>query len=127
MKKKPEFSRARRVGELIQRDLATLIPRHMSASALGLVTIAAVDVSPDLRHAKVYFTVLGNQWDIAQVSKYLNAAAGELRHYLAQRMSTRVTPDLHFIHDTSIAYGNRLGALIDSVAPSTPPPVDQGN
>jgi ribosome-binding factor A len=117
MKKTPEFSRTRRVGELIQRDLAELIQREIHVPSLGLITIAAVDVSPDLRHAKVYFTALGNQWDIAQVTKYLNNAAGELRHYLAQRMTTRITPDLQFIHDTSIDYGNRLGALINSVAP----------
>jgi ribosome-binding factor A len=113
MKKSPEFSRTRRVGELIQRDLANLIQRELNQPKLGMITISAVDVSPDLRHAKVYFTVIGEQCALSEVTKTLNHAAGVLRHELARRMTTRVTPDLHFVHDASIEYGNQLAALID--------------
>ena len=115
--KKTEYSRTSRLGELIQRELASLLQREVHAPEAGLLTISAVDVSPDLRQAKVYFTCYGGSWDTAQTLRWLQHASGELRHHLAQRMTTRTTPQLHFIVDTSIEYGSRLSALIDSVAP----------
>lgn len=116
--KKTDYSRTRRVGEVIQRELAGLLQREVKApEAAGMVTIATVDVSPDLRQAKVYFTCYGGSWDAGHTLEWLRHAGGELRYHLARRMTTRSTPQLHFIHDTSIEYGSRLTALIDTVAP----------
>jgi len=111
-------SRPRRVGELIQRELAELIRREVSAPALGLVTVSAVEVSTDLCHAKVYFTTLGSSLSEAESAQLLMRHVGELRHGLAQRMTTRTTPRLNFVYDSSIAYGNHLAKLIEAVAPA---------
>ncbi|MDM8548192.1 30S ribosome-binding factor RbfA [Candidatus Venteria ishoeyi] len=112
-----EFTRAHRVGEMIQRELAQLIQLDRDYTASGIVTIAAVDVSPDLRQAKVYITVLGDEKQGQKSVDALNAHDKTLRHLLSQRMrQIRTTPKLQFIYDYSIEYGNQLSALIESVS-----------
>jgi len=110
-----EFGRNRRVADLIQRELATLIQREMDARQFGLITVSAVDVSPDLLHAKVFVTSLRDDADKDALLGVLNERAGHFRHELAQSSTLRTTPKLHFIFDSSIEYGSRLSALIDSV------------
>jgi len=107
--------RPRRVGELIQRELAVLIPKELQHAELGLVTISAVDVSPDLKNAKVFFTVIGGHWTQAQTLEYLEQHAGHLRFFLAKRMTTRVTPKLMFAVDHSLEDGMRMDALLHSL------------
>ncbi len=109
-----EFNRTQRVGMQIQRELAEIIRREMMDSNLGMVTVSGVDVSPDLKSARVYVTFFGA--DVKQALQYLNDAAGLLRHHLSRRLTMRTTPSLQFVHDSSIEYGSRLSALIDSVA-----------
>jgi ribosome-binding factor A len=110
-----EFSRTQRVNEQIQRELSSIIQREIQESALGMLTISAVEISPDLREGRVYVTVLGGRWNNEQTVKYLNEMAGFLRHHLSQRLNLRITPRLRFIYDASVEYGNRLSALIDSL------------
>lgn len=107
-----EFSRTRRVGEQMQRDLAELIHRELKDPRIGFVTISAVEVSRDLEHAKVFVSLLG-EGDIDETLAALTHAAGFLRRELGRRMTTRTVPRLRFVHDTSIAEGNRLSSLID--------------
>lgn len=101
-----------RVAEQIQRKLAEIIRLEIKDPRLpNLITITAVDVAKDLSHAKVYFTTL--QGDAIETSVILNAAAGYLRTALGRTIQARVVPQLHFIYDTSIDYGQRLSRLID--------------
>jgi ribosome-binding factor A len=108
-----EFSRSRRVGEQIQRELAELVQRELKDPRLGMVTISSVDVTKDLSVAKVYFTVLNPDHDTAQTQEGLTSAGGFLRRELAHRMKLRVVPELRFYYDSSIENGSRLSALID--------------
>ncbi|MCW8829451.1 MAG: 30S ribosome-binding factor RbfA [Gammaproteobacteria bacterium] len=108
-----EFSRSRRVGEQIQRELAELVQRELNDPRLGMVTISAVDVSRDLAVAKVYFTVLDSEHDVEQTRKGLTHAAGFLRRELGHRMKLRMVPELRFFYDSSVEHGSRLTALID--------------
>lgn len=108
-----EFSRSRRVGEQIQRELAELVQRELKDPRLGMVTISAVDVTRDLSVAKVYFTVLDSEHDVQQTQQGLSHAAGFLRRELGHRMKLRVVPELRFYFDSSIENGSRLSALID--------------
>ncbi|MDR3502334.1 MAG: 30S ribosome-binding factor RbfA [Legionella sp.] len=113
------FKRTDRVAEMIQRKLAQIIPLEVKDPRLnGIVTISAVKVAADLAHAKVYFTVLNN--DKKLVESILNAAASYLRSALARSITLRTVPQLHFIYDESIEYGQRLSRLIDEAnSPST--------
>lgn len=108
-----EFSRNRRVGEQIQRELAQLLQREINDPRLGMVTISAVEVSRDLTVAKVFFTVLNPEHDVKQTLNGLNHATGFLRRELGKRMQLRVVPELRFQFDSSIENGSRLSALID--------------
>lgn len=112
------FKRTDRVAEMIQRKLAQIIPLEVKDPRLSsFVTISAVKVAADLGHAKVYFTVLND--DKKLVESILNAAASYLRSALARSIKLRTVPQLHFVYDESIEYGQRLSRLIDEANPST--------
>lgn len=109
-----EFSRTRRVGEQMQRELAQLIQQEIKDPRLGMVTVSGVDVSRDLSVARVYVTVLGDT-DPQPSLAVLNRAAKFLRHALGQRLVMRTLPHLKFIYDESVERGDRLSRLIDEV------------
>ncbi|KTD42572.1 30S ribosome-binding factor RbfA [Legionella parisiensis] len=112
------FKRTDRVAEMIQRKLAQIIPKEVKDPRLtGFVTISAVKVAADLGHAKVYFTVFNDDKKTAET--ILNAAASYLRSALARSITLRTVPQLHFVYDESIEYGQHLSRLIDKVNPPT--------
>ena len=108
-----EFSRSRRVGEQMQRELSELIQRELKDPRVGMITVTGVEVSRDMSHAKVFVTVLGGENSVEQSLATLGHAAGFLRHELAHRMKLRIIPELHFFYDASIERGAHLSALID--------------
>ena len=113
-----DYSRTRRVGEQIQREMAQLVQQEIKDPRLGIVTISAVKLSKDMSHANIFFTILGDgekndKNTIDETVKILEGAAGFLRHELAKRMQLRIVPHIHFKYDESIAYGNDLSALIN--------------
>lgn len=109
-----DFPRTRRVGEQLQRELATLIRDEIDDPRLGLVSISGVEVSRDFSHAKVFFSTLGSDKEADDSLAVLQGAAGFLRRLLGQRLTLRNVPQLHFRQDHSLADGARLSALIDS-------------
>ena len=111
--------RARRMGEHIQRELTGLLRRDVKDSRIGNVTITAVDVTGDLRTAKVFYLVFGQDGPNPQGQRGLESAAGFLRNALAKALMIRYTPTLSFELDTSIEHGVRLSKLID--AANSPP------
>lgn len=107
-----EYSRTRRVGEQIQRELAQLVREEVKDPRVGMITINAVEVSRDFSHAKVYFTSLDDR-DHQETVKALARTAGFLRKELGRRLMIRTIPQLHFFYDESIERGARLSALIE--------------
>ncbi|MCU0841662.1 MAG: 30S ribosome-binding factor RbfA [Thiobacillaceae bacterium] len=103
--------RARRVAEQIRHELATILMREMKDPRIHGVTLTAVEVTSDLEHAKVWFTLLSG--DAREVGKALGHAAGFLRTELAHRLRMRTVPRLVFHHDESVERGARLSHLID--------------
>ena len=117
-----DFSRSRRVGELIQRELATLLSREVKDPRLALISITAVDVTRDLSLAKVFYTVMDINHDsdethnkIAVVKESLKKASGFLRYELGHRIQLRIVPKLEFFYDQSVVHGSELSSLIDHV------------
>jgi len=109
-----DFPRSRRIAEQIQRELSDIIRVELKDPRVGMITITDVEMTPDNAHAKVYFTVLGQQSRIDEAASGLQHAAGYLRSELAQRMKIRVVPQLHFEYDASVERGIRLSQLIDA-------------
>jgi ribosome-binding factor A len=104
--------RPRKLGDLIQRELSDLIAREMRDPRVGMLTITSVDVSPDLSHAKVFFTLLEKQ-HLEDTLHGLKRSAGFLRSQLARRIKLYTTPELRFEYDESVERGDRLSRLID--------------
>jgi ribosome-binding factor A len=109
-----ENPRAARMGEQIQRELTLILRRGVKDGRIGNVTITAVDVTGDLRSAKVFYLVFGRDGPAPQVQRGLESAAGFLRNALSKALMVRYTPTLSFELDTSIEHGVRLSQLIDS-------------
>ena len=126
-------SRAQRVGDQIQKELASLIQLEVSDPRIGMVSITGVEVSRDLSHAKVYVTVMNTLSEDANVNqltlsspgeldrieveeniKALTKASGFLRTMLSKRLRTRIIPKLQFYYDNSIERGQQLSGLIDN-------------
>jgi ribosome-binding factor A len=114
-----EFGRTERIGAELQRDLAGIMRSEVKDPRLKLVTIQEVRVSRDLSHAKVYFTCFPADEDGSEQAKLLNGRiAGFLRGRLARRVRMRAVPELHFVHDESIAQGEHLSQLIEDAVAS---------
>jgi len=107
-------ARLRRVAEQIQRELAEILRTELKDPGVGLVTITDVEMSPDLAHAKVFFTTLGDADALARSQGGLRRAAGFLRSTLGHRLRIHNTPELHFEYDASVERGVRLTQLIDA-------------
>ncbi len=108
-----DYSRALRVADQIQRELADLIQHEIKDPRVGQVTITAVEVTRDYSHAKVFYTTLASTEEKFLVENGLEHAKGFLRSNLSHRMKLRITPQLHFIYDESVERGVRLSKLID--------------
>jgi len=103
-------NRAFKVADQIQRDLTELIARELKDRRVGMVTIQAVEVTPDYAHAKVYFSMLTG--DVAETTEALNQAAGFLRNGLFKRLHIHTVPTLHFLFDRTTERAADMNALI---------------
>jgi ribosome-binding factor A len=105
--------RPQKLADLIQRELSELLQRELRDPRVGMITITAVDVSPDISHAKVLYTTL-DPAHVEEAGKGLKRAAGFLRSQLARRIKLYSTPELRFEYDVSVERGDRLSRLIDA-------------
>jgi ribosome-binding factor A len=110
--------RTTRLADQIQRDLSGIIRLELKDPRIGLLTITGVELSPDMTHAKVFVTVLGDEDKTEETLATLRRASGFLRSELAHGLGTRVTPELHFVFDESVVRGARLSRLIDDAVRS---------
>ena len=108
-----EYSRASRLGDQIQRDLAELIRLEVKDPRVSLVTVTAVEVSADLTHARVFVTTLADAIGAEETLQALQHAAGFLRSRLSHSLRVRQVPELRFVYDESVERGLRLSRLID--------------
>jgi len=107
-----EYSRTLRINVQVQREIAELIRTQLTDPRLVGVTVTRVSVSPDLRNASVFISLLGDDAALAAALKALGGAALRLRHGLAKRLRLRLTPMLRFQPDTALREGDRVAGLI---------------
>lgn len=112
--------RTQRLGDQIQRDISALIRDRLRDPRLGMVTVSAVKVSPDMSYADIYVTILGKTLDESpkQGLAILNAASGVLRGELGRGLRTRIVPHLRFHQDEVTMRGNRMAELINQAVRS---------
>lgn len=108
------MDRTDRISEEVKKELSELIQNHIKDPRLpDFVSVTAVRVTKDLRYAKVYVSVLGDEDKKKAALAALNSAAGFIRHEIGQRIKLRLTPEFNFILDDSIEKGMYLRKLID--------------
>jgi ribosome-binding factor A len=121
-----EFSRATRVAEQMQRELADLLMFEVKDPRVNMVTITAVEVTGDMAHAKIFYSApqansksakpnaSNHAKTLQSIQNGLENSAGYLRTQIAKRMLLRTVPQLHFVYDESIDIGIKMAQLIDA-------------
>ena len=103
-----------RLNHAFQEEISMILMTEIKDEDIKFVTTTWVDTTSDLRYAKVYFTVL-DQTKKETTTEALNGAASFIRGKLSERVEVRHTPELKFIYDTSIEYGNHIDKIIESI------------
>ena len=107
--------RPQRLALQIQHEVSMMIFRDMKDRRIGFVTVTGVEMSPDLRHARVFVSLMGSEEEKKESLAALNHAAGWIRHELGQRIRMKFLPDIVFLTDTSQDYGEHIDKLIDEI------------
>ncbi len=92
-----------------------MISRDMKDRRIGFVTVTGVQLSPDLRHARIYVSLMGSGDEKRESLETLNHASGWIRHELGQRIRMKFLPDVVFLMDTSQDYGEHIDRLIGEI------------
>ena len=108
--------RLRRVDEAVRQVLSDAVATGLKDPRVGFVTVTAVRTSPDLRHARVYVSVLGDPEERESSLEGLRSAHGYLQRRVATELRLKHTPTLDFVYDDSVERGMRLSELIDREA-----------
>jgi ribosome-binding factor A len=121
-------SRPERIADQIRAEVSSMIARDLHDPGIGFITITRVQVSPDLQHARVYYTTLGDAAARKNTSRGLERAAAFMRRQIGQRLRLRRAPELEFSFDESIAHQDRVEQLLqeirdNEVAAAPPSPV----
>jgi ribosome-binding factor A len=111
----PQSRRPQRIALQIQQEVSVMIFRDMKDRRIGFVTVTGVQVSPDLRHARIYVSLMGSEDEKKEGLDTLNHAAGWVRHELGQRIRMKFVPEVVFAVDTSRDYGEHIDKLIDKI------------
>jgi ribosome-binding factor A len=109
--------RIRRVDEAVRAVLGDAISKDLQDPRVGFVTVTQVKTSPDLRHARVFVSVLGDEQARADSLEGLRSAHGYLQSRVAAELRLKHTPTLTFEYDDSVDRGMRISALLESLGP----------
>lgn len=107
----------RRVNEAVREVLSARLAEGLKDPRIGFVTVTSVDTAPDLRHARVYVSVLGSADERAATLAGLAASHGFLQARVNDELHMKRTPRLEFVYDESVERGMRISELIDREAP----------
>ena len=108
-------SRASRVGDQIQAELASLLTREVHDPGIGFLTITSVKVSADLQQARVYYTTIGDDKAKRESARALDRATPFLRRHVGQRLRLKRVPELTFFYDESIEQGDRVERILQEL------------
>ena len=106
------FARSDRVSGQIQKVLSDILRKRIKDPRLEMTTITGVDMSSDLRMARIYFTTSGSQKSIEEATEGFKSALGYVKRTLASQLGLRYMPDLKFFHDESFNYGSHIDKIV---------------
>ncbi len=111
------FKRAERVAELVHAELSRLLREEVRDPGLAAVSVTAVRLSPDLRHARVYYVPLGGEGDVEAIQAGLERGKGFFRSRIAKSLQLRYTPDLRFYVDEHLEQAVAMTSLLSKLVP----------
>ena len=114
--------RTRQVGEFLREELTDIVRREVKDPRIGFFSLTHVDVSTDLRSARVYVSVLGTDDERSETLAALRSATGFIRHHLRPRLRLRQIPDLDFRDDRSMEYAEQIGRTLRDLQLTAPAP-----
>ncbi len=123
------MSRRDRVSETLRREIGNIIQHELKDPRLGFITVTRVELTQDLRYAKVFFSVLGKEEEHKKTKEALDSALGFMRRLIAQRIRLRLVPEISFKEDRSAEYSIRIQEALDEIKELTevpPPPKEAG-
>lgn len=108
-------NRQRRLGQLLKQEISELLLREIKDPRIAFVSVTSVNLTADLRHAKVLVSVLGSERERKSSIAGLRSATGFIRRELGRRLRLKYIPEIKIVYDDSIEEGSRILSLIDSV------------
>ena len=109
------FSRAERVSGLIQETLSDLLNKRIHDPRLHMATITRVKMSADLKSARIYYAIYGDDKRSQDAAKGFESARGFIKRILAPKLGLRYMPDLNFFYDDSFDYGSHIDQLLEKI------------
>jgi ribosome-binding factor A len=106
------YKRSERLGELILAEISALIARDIKDPRIGFVTFTRVEMSDDLRYAKVFASILGTEQEKVRTLQGLSSATGYIRRHLGRTLHLRYTPEITFLIDASLEHGAKIAQLL---------------
>jgi ribosome-binding factor A len=110
-----------KITQAIKREISNIIHDELKDPRLGFVTITRVEMTADLRYAKVFFSVLGKEEEYKKTKEALDSALGYIRRLIAQRIKMRFAPEIMFREDRSIEYSIQIEKLLNELEVSDEP------
>jgi len=107
--------RSGRINEEFKREISEIIRELKDPRVPFMTSVTGVNVTPDLKFAKVYTSVMGNEDEVKDAIKALNSAAGYIKRELSLRMKIRAIPDITFTYDDSISYGAHISKILKDI------------
>jgi ribosome-binding factor A len=106
------YKRSERLGELILAEISDLITRAIKDPRIGFVTFTRVEMSDDLRHAKIFVSSIGAEPEKARTLQGLASATGYIRRHLGRALHLRYTPEISFLLDDSLEHGAKIAQIL---------------
>jgi len=113
----PRYQRTDRINEQLRQEISLLVRDEVRDPRVGLVTVTAVETSPELDHAKVYVSVMGDDTEKEAALQGLRSASSFIRGQLGRRLHMRRIPEIHFQYDRVLAEASRIESLLREVLP----------
>ncbi|MFH1127972.1 MAG: 30S ribosome-binding factor RbfA [Candidatus Omnitrophota bacterium] len=109
------MARFEKVAEAIKKEVSNIIQHELKDPRRGFVTITQVELTPDMRSAKIFYSVLGKEEDYARTKNALESATGFIRSLIAQRLELRFAPEIVFKEDRSQEYSVRIQEILEEI------------
>ena len=109
------YSRSERVKQILKEEISKILEYELKDPRIGLVTVTRVELTNDLRHAKVYFSVIGDEGKKEQARKGVESATGFVRKLIGERIRLRFLPEIVFKYDDSVEYAQRISEVLDKI------------